>query len=189
MGGPQHLARPVDSRLVQAPATEAVAFVASIALERARADALEVFTAHAREIGLVILDMGMPVMAGPECFARLRTLSDVPVLLATGYSSDEQAQALTTQGAALIEKPFAARDLTATVGRLRGRPPSMPVLTRPSGRHGSAPGAVRSAADAVTHLRGVSARPAAAGGPRNRRSARSAQEVGKPSSVWWRSFI
>ena len=97
------------------------------------AHALEVFAAHAREIGLVILDMGMPVMAGPECFARLRTLSDVPVLIATGYSSDEQAQALTTQGAALIEKPFAARELTATVGRLLWRASTRsPVLPRPS---------------------------------------------------------
>jgi signal transduction histidine kinase/ActR/RegA family two-component response regulator len=81
-------------------------------------EALEVFAKHARSIGLVILDMGMPQMGGPECFAKLRKLSSVPVLIATGYAVDEQAQELVAQGAALIEKPFPSALLVSEVTRL-----------------------------------------------------------------------
>ncbi|MFN0245543.1 MAG: ATP-binding protein [Kofleriaceae bacterium] len=48
------------------------------------AEALEVFAAHSDEIGLVVLDMVMPVMGGHECFERLREKTKVPVLITTG---------------------------------------------------------------------------------------------------------
>ncbi len=82
------------------------------------AEALEVFAREGAAIGLVILDMGMPVMGGPECFSLLRAISDVPVLVATGYTSDGEAQSLIARGAALIEKPYASADLTRDVARL-----------------------------------------------------------------------
>jgi len=81
-------------------------------------EALSVFRAHASEIGLVILDMGMPVMGGAECFAKLREIADVPVLIATGYADDTDTRALIARGAALIEKPFASSALTRDVARL-----------------------------------------------------------------------
>lgn len=80
--------------------------------------ALAVFREHAASIGLVILDMGMPVMGGAECFAKLRELADVPVLIATGYADDTAAQALIARGAALIEKPYASSALARDVARL-----------------------------------------------------------------------
>jgi CheY-like chemotaxis protein len=58
------------------------------------------------------------VMGGPECFSLLRAISDVPVLVATGYTSDGEAQSLIARGAALIEKPYASADLTRDVARL-----------------------------------------------------------------------
>ncbi|HLL25024.1 MAG TPA: response regulator [Kofleriaceae bacterium] len=81
-------------------------------------EALRVFDEHADEIGLVILDMGMPVMGGAECFARLRERADVPVLIATGYAMDAELQSVLAGGASLIEKPFDARALLAEVSRL-----------------------------------------------------------------------
>jgi CheY-like chemotaxis protein len=81
-------------------------------------EALAVFRAHAASIGLVILDMGMPVMGGAECFAKLREVADVPVLIATGYAEDTAAQALIARGATLIEKPFASAALARDVARL-----------------------------------------------------------------------
>ena len=81
-------------------------------------EALAVFGARSADIGLVILDMAMPEMGGAECFRELRKVSDTPVLIATGYASDAEAQSLTSQGAGLIEKPFAARDLFAQIGLL-----------------------------------------------------------------------
>ncbi len=81
-------------------------------------DALAVYKLHAAEIGLVILDMGMPVMGGRECFMRLRELSEVPVLVATGYASDGEAQSLLARGASLIEKPYPAGELAREVARI-----------------------------------------------------------------------
>jgi CheY-like chemotaxis protein len=62
--------------------------------------------------------MGMPVMGGAECFAKLREIADVPVLIATGYAEDAAAQALIASGAALIEKPFASSALVRDVAKL-----------------------------------------------------------------------
>ena len=81
-------------------------------------EALELYRAHADAIDLVILDMGMPVMGGAECFHQLRATSQVPVLIATGYAADAEVQAMLTRRAELIEKPFLSSDLVAAVGRL-----------------------------------------------------------------------
>src|SRR2546423_57968 len=75
------------------------------------AEALQVFSAHQAAIGLVVLDMAMPVMDGVECFHRLRKISGVPVLVATGYANDEPLQALVADGAMIIEKPFPSTSL------------------------------------------------------------------------------
>jgi two-component system cell cycle sensor histidine kinase/response regulator CckA len=84
------------------------------------ADALAVFAEHANEIGLVILDIGMPVMGGAECFDRLRERSEVPVLVATGYAIDKTMQQLIARGASVIEKPYAAAELLGKVAALVG---------------------------------------------------------------------
>jgi signal transduction histidine kinase/FixJ family two-component response regulator len=85
------------------------------------ADGLALFAANRDTIGTVVLDMGMPGMAGPECFARLREQSDVPVLIATGYAVDEEAQKLVAQGASLLEKPFSSEVFRREVARLLAR--------------------------------------------------------------------
>ena len=82
------------------------------------AEALDQFSKHAGEIRLVVLDMGMPVMGGAECFRRLRERSNVPVLIATGYSNDEEAQSLVSAGATILEKPFSSAQLKGEVLRL-----------------------------------------------------------------------
>ena len=80
--------------------------------------ALARFAEHAQNIRLVVLDVGMPVMDGAECFRRLREQSEVPVLIATGYSDDTQAQTLVSAGARLLEKPFSSAQLKQEVLRL-----------------------------------------------------------------------
>ncbi len=84
---------------------------------------LEALGAAARP-DLVILDMAMPVMAGPETFRRARARDpELKVLLASGYTSSEDAQGLLDEGAlGLIEKPFTPSRLLAAVERAsRGR--------------------------------------------------------------------
>lgn len=80
-------------------------------------EGLRVYREHHAAIGLVILDMGMPVMNGAQCFRELRTLGSVPVLIATGYADDADAQALTADGAVLLEKPFPPARLLDEVTR------------------------------------------------------------------------
>ncbi|MDQ3336640.1 MAG: response regulator [Myxococcota bacterium] len=92
------------------------------------ADGLRAFASSESPIGLVILDMGMPVMGGAECFARLRAQSDVPVLIATGYAIDAELQDMISRGARLIEKPYKARDLMAEIERIKAVGAAEPAL-------------------------------------------------------------
>jgi len=68
-------------------------------------------------IDLVILDMVMPVMGGGETFDRLKALDPrVKVLLSSGYSIDEQAQAIIDRGCCgFIQKPYHLDSLAAKV--------------------------------------------------------------------------
>ncbi len=73
---------------------------------------------------LVLLDMAMPVMAGPETFRRARRRHpDLKVLLISGFTSSSDARALLAEGAlGLIEKPFTPARLLASIDRaLAGR--------------------------------------------------------------------
>jgi two-component system cell cycle sensor histidine kinase/response regulator CckA len=81
-------------------------------------EALQIFDQHDGAFDLVVLDMGMPVMGGPECFAALRRKSQVPILVATGYAVDAEAQALVAAGAGIIEKPFRSEDLVREVTQM-----------------------------------------------------------------------
>jgi CheY-like chemotaxis protein len=60
------------------------------------------------EINLVILDIVMPDMSGREAFEKLRTIDpDMRILIASGYSEEEQHHDLIKMGAAgFIGKPF-----------------------------------------------------------------------------------
>jgi CheY-like chemotaxis protein len=98
------------------------------------AEALDVYRQHADDISLVMLDMGMPVMSGRECFQRLRLMSQVPVLVATGYALDEDAQQLLSQGVSLLEKPFGGDRLMREVTRLLELTPQPVIDTPPSTR-------------------------------------------------------
>jgi signal transduction histidine kinase/ActR/RegA family two-component response regulator len=68
---------------------------------------------------LMLLDMAMPVMAGPETFRRARAFDpELRILLASGFTAPEEARTLLDEGAlGLVEKPFAASDLLAAVER------------------------------------------------------------------------
>jgi signal transduction histidine kinase/CheY-like chemotaxis protein len=81
-------------------------------------EALEQYRDHAAVVDLVILDMGMPVMGGAECFRKLREHGAVPVLIATGYAIDTDVQDMIARGAGLIEKPYLSKDLIREVTRM-----------------------------------------------------------------------
>lgn len=78
---------------------------------------LEVFAANPDAFDLVLLDMMMPDMSGRECFAKLRALCpDVPVLLASGFVTQEDRAAMEEQGLRhFIAKPFSQTALSQAV--------------------------------------------------------------------------
>ena len=82
---------------------------------------MKLFDAHAAEIALVVLDMGMPGMNGAEVYRALRERSNVKVLIATGYAIEDEVQALVSTGARLLEKPFKIEALEVEVKRALDR--------------------------------------------------------------------
>lgn len=60
------------------------------------------------QVDIVVLDMVMPDMPGPECFAHLKQLiPDIKVILCTGYDRNHAVQELLDQGVvAFLQKPY-----------------------------------------------------------------------------------
>jgi len=81
------------------------------------ADALDKYREKPNEIALVLLDMVMPVMDGPETFRKLEEINPgVRALLISGFSADSAADGLINEGAiGFIQKPFLPDKLAAAV--------------------------------------------------------------------------
>ncbi len=89
-------------------------------------EALEQFEKAGRKVDLILLDLTMPKMSGPECFQRLRALDpDVRVLISSGYSLDIEAENLLKGNASgFLPKPYDLNELMDSVDRAlrHGRP-------------------------------------------------------------------
>jgi CheY-like chemotaxis protein len=85
----------------------------SEALALARTDA----HGHALHVDLVLTDIVMPEMSGPELADRLRAVRpDVPVLFMSGYTDDAVLrQQLEKPGVGFVQKPFTPEELTRKV--------------------------------------------------------------------------
>jgi signal transduction histidine kinase len=83
-------------------------------------EALRVYTENIDRIDLVILDMVMPDMGGKAVFERLKQLnSEVKVLLATGYSLNDEAARIMRNGCdGFIQKPYNMQQLTARIDQI-----------------------------------------------------------------------
>ena len=94
------------------------------------AEALSVAASHEGPIQVLVTDIVMPKMRGPELASRLRvSRPDVKVLFMSGYSgSEDTADALTTEDSAFLPKPFRMEHLVRTVeGALRPKRDSSPA--------------------------------------------------------------
>ncbi len=69
------------------------------------------------DIHVILLDMRMPVLSGPEAFPMLREARpDAKIILCSGYAIDSESQALLDAGAvAYIKKPFRLKKLLSEV--------------------------------------------------------------------------
>lgn len=72
-------------------------------------EAVRLFTENAARIDLVLLDVVMPRLSGPEAFRRITALRpDVPVIFSTGYGAESPLlkELLTSGTVAVLQKPF-----------------------------------------------------------------------------------
>ena len=76
-------------------------------------EAVELFRVNERDIDVVLLDMTLPGMHGPEVLAELRRIrSDVRIILTTAYSQQMVSSNLDGQNSwAFIRKPYQMREL------------------------------------------------------------------------------
>ena len=75
------------------------------------------------KIDVVILDMIMPAMGGKETFDELKAVDPgIKVLLASGYTMDEQAEAIMQKGCdGFIQKPFRFETLSRKIKDILGK--------------------------------------------------------------------
>ena len=80
---------------------------------------LEHYRLHWRETDLILLDMNMPNMSGPETFNALRQINpQAKVLIMSGFSADGGVKDLIAKGAlGFIAKPFLPEALALQVGQ------------------------------------------------------------------------
>jgi len=76
-------------------------------------DAVELYKKLPDKIKLVVLDIVMPDMGGGEVYDRLKEINpEVKVLLASGYSIDDQARKIIERGCnGFIQKPFSMKPM------------------------------------------------------------------------------
>jgi len=77
-------------------------------------ETLEIYKKNKEKIAMVILDIIMPVMGGPETYDALRKINPgIKVLLSSGYSIDNQAEEMLRLGCrGFIQKPFSLEELS-----------------------------------------------------------------------------
>jgi CheY-like chemotaxis protein len=80
-------------------------------------EAVTLYRDRLHEIDLVILDVQMPRLNGPQAFEQIRTLNrDVKVLVVTGSYSEDIANDMLAQGvAAILQKPYQVDQLAQAV--------------------------------------------------------------------------
>ena len=74
---------------------------------------------NSKDIGLVLLDVKMPVVGGLDVLAQIqKSYSHIPVIIVSGYQSVEAANECTRLGITdYISKPFQSVDILKTVTR------------------------------------------------------------------------
>ncbi len=78
---------------------------------------VELFRQRHADLSLVLLDMMMPVMSGPDALKEMRSISaDVPVVLSSGYNEADTVKQLSRRGfAGFIQKPYTPMQLAEKI--------------------------------------------------------------------------
>ena len=84
-------------------------------------EAVEMFERHQQAVALLVLDVVMPRLRGPEAYKRIQNLgASLPVIFCSGYSSDATVvEDLSNHP--VLQKPYPARELAQAVRLLLDR--------------------------------------------------------------------
>ena len=86
-------------------------------------EALQVAREHVGSVDLLLTDVVMPGMPGPELAARLETVTPgLRVLYVSGYADDSVARLGTEEGISFLAKPFTGETLAAQVREVLDQP-------------------------------------------------------------------
>jgi DNA-binding NtrC family response regulator len=85
-------------------------------------EALEYFRENHRSIKAVVLDLIMPKMSGLDLFRAFKKLDPgVKVIVASGYSDEEQEKQIVKEGALeFVQKPYRAAEMSKALARVIG---------------------------------------------------------------------
>jgi PAS domain S-box-containing protein len=78
---------------------------------------IELYSQHARDIGVILLDLTMPDMSGKDVVDALHAIDeDVKIIITSGYSEDEVVKKLASATVSgFIQKPYRLQSLLALV--------------------------------------------------------------------------
>lgn len=88
------------------------------------AKALELFKLHADQIDLIVMDVVMPSLSGPEAYLEMSALRPgIRVIFTTGYTPEAKALvSMVAKGASVLRKPYSLTSLSQMVrGALQPR--------------------------------------------------------------------
>jgi two-component system, cell cycle sensor histidine kinase and response regulator CckA len=88
------------------------------------AEAVQIFTENPGKFDLLILDVVMPKVSGPEALSQMIAVrSDLRVIFSTGYTAEAASlNSLADQGASFLQKPYSMKNLSQTVRGSLDRP-------------------------------------------------------------------
>jgi two-component system NtrC family sensor kinase len=79
-------------------------------------EAVRLFQSRSSEIALVILDVIMPELGGPDAYdAMCAQRPGLPVIFVSGYSTEIDRTRVLQRGFAFLQKPYDPRDLKSKV--------------------------------------------------------------------------
>lgn len=88
------------------------------------AEAVEMFTEHMDEIGLVLCDLGLPKLGGREVFLRMKELKpNVRAIVASGYLEPHVRSEILKAGVIdTVQKPYDFREMLEKIRAIMGQP-------------------------------------------------------------------
>ena len=86
-------------------------------------EAVSLFQANSQDIRLLVFDVVMPLLAGPQAYDQIRALRpDVPIIFTTGHAVElASLNSRAEEGAVLLRKPYTPQELSRTVRRTLDR--------------------------------------------------------------------